>query len=52
VSAEAEDEHEVEGVVTVEKGGRNRATGLEKKAICTLGAASAAREQFDGERAS
>jgi hypothetical protein len=52
VNAEADDEHEVAGVVTIEKWQRNKTTGLEKKAICTLGAALATYEQFDGGRES
>jgi hypothetical protein len=38
--------------VTIEKWQRNKTTGLEKKAICTLGAALATYEQFDGGRES
>jgi hypothetical protein len=52
VSAEADDEHEVAGVVMVEKWRRNRTTGLEKMAICTLGATLATYEKFDGRRES
>ena len=50
MSAEADDEHEVAGIVTVEKWQKNRTIGLEKKTICMLGAALATYEQFGGRR--
>ena len=52
MNIEVDDEHEVAGVVMVEKWQRNRTTGLEKKAIYMLRAALATYKQFNGGRES